>query len=77
MCQRYDVIRPFAQRRDMQVNGVDAIEQVFPKKFFSDHGVEVSVRGAKETDMDRYGGVLLPTRTMLRCCRAVSSLACK
>ena len=46
--QQEEVVAPFAQGRDAQFDGVDAVEQVLAELPAFGRGVEVGVRGANE-----------------------------
>lgn len=74
--ERYDILRSLPQGRDLYVDRIDTIQQVLAELLFLYHLLQVPVRGADQADIDGIG-VLLPTRTMLRRCKAVSNLACR
>ena len=55
--QRLNVLRPLAQRGEVDLNDVDAVIQVFSETPFFDEGRQVLVRGANDPNIDvvRFG----------------------
>ena len=47
--QRHDVVGPFAEGRQVQLYGVDAVEQVFPELPPGHHLLQVAVGGAEQS----------------------------
>ena len=67
--------RALAQRRQVQVDDVEAEEQVLAKAPGRDLGLEIAVGGREQADVD-LDRAAPPTRSISRSCSARSSLAC-
>ena len=48
-----NILFPFAQGRNFHMNGIDAVEQVFPEFAFRYHLLQVPVRGTYQSDINR------------------------
>ena len=55
--QRQDVLAPLAERRQVDVDGVDAVEEVFAELPVGHHAEQVAVRGRYEADVHLHGRV--------------------
>src|SRR5690606_32809161 len=62
-----DVVAAFAQRRDLDLDDAEAVEQVAAERAVLDHALERAVGRRDETDVDRTGPVLADAadRTLL------------
>ena len=53
--QQQDIISPFAEWRDMQLDRIDPVQQILPESSFLYHRMDVHIRGRDQPDIDRHG----------------------
>ena len=53
-CEQRNVFAPLAQRWDLEMNDVEAVEKIVPERSLSHHGCQVAVGGGDEPDVDRH-----------------------
>ena len=53
--ERSDIFPALPKRGKGDVDGIDAVVQVFPEPAFADHRTQIHVGGANQADIDRNG----------------------
>ena len=63
--QEWDVLEAFAQRRDFNLDGINAIQEVLPETVLLYHFIERHIGGANKADVD-WRIFVDPTRLTFR-----------